>query len=112
MSRYTTITSPFIKRRLTHTPWSNRQYIDDLIHLHRYIRNQPRQWATALHFSLLRKKYPADYLELLKEESIEWYERVVERIAEETKNRKEIEHDRREEEEALRDDWYEAGGLN
>jgi hypothetical protein len=71
MSRYTNITSPYIKKRLWVTPWSKREYIDDLIRLHGFIQNPPRQFVAGWGFSMLRQKYPADYLELLKEESVE-----------------------------------------
>jgi hypothetical protein len=111
MSRFTNITSAVIKRRLTHTLRSNRQYIDDLIHLHRYLRNQPRQWTAALLFSLLRKKYPTDYLELLIEESQGLYEKEIQRLS--NKAEQSVKHDisKRNKLDALRNGWLLTGGM-
>jgi hypothetical protein len=111
MSRYTNITSPYIKKRLSATPWSKREYIDDLIYLHRFIQNPPRQVVAGWGFSMLRQKYPSDYLELLKEESIEQYEEEIERLNADGEKMSKYESEEQREQDALRSDWIEAGGI-
>jgi len=68
--------------------------------------------VAALHISLLRKKYPADYLELLKEKSPEGYERVVARIKNLEQKQSEHTVKKLKTEEVLRSDWIQAGGMD
>ena len=68
--KYLNIKSPFIKGLIKKTNWDNRQYIDDLIDLHRYMHEGIHSWVSASLFSNLTYKYEKEYLELIKEDSI------------------------------------------
>jgi hypothetical protein len=107
---YTQIESKYIKHKIKTVSWTNRAYVDDLIGLARFIREQPHGFAANMLFTQLKNKYPGDYLELLREHSPEKYERALEEAREE-KEKQDIDKQRAvEQEETLKEEWLRAGG--
>ena len=68
------INSPYLLQKIKETIWKNGDYINDLIRLERMIKKGPQGFAGGQIYFLLRKKYPVEFLELLKEASPQRYE--------------------------------------
>ena len=66
--KYSNIKSTFIKKQLKKTTWQNRNYIDDLIQLHKYMIKGINSWVSASLFSDLTYKYKVEYLKLIDED--------------------------------------------
>lgn len=81
-----------------------------LIQLYKFIHKPPVGWVANMAFAMLQNKYQNEYLELLKEYSVERYEQERLRI----KNRKEelkiFNEELRRKEEKLKQNWLNAGG--
>jgi hypothetical protein len=71
------INSPYLLQKIKETSWKNRDYINDLIRLECMIQKGPQGFAGGQIYFLLRKKYPVEFLELLKEASPERYEAAL-----------------------------------
>jgi len=110
-SPYTNITSPFIKKKLVKTSWSNHIYIDSLISLEKFIKNSPRSSSSSILFHMLKNKYKEEFLILCKEYSIERCNKELGNIKK--KEREIISQGKRlkEREENLKNSWTRAGGL-
>lgn len=108
---YTNITSPFIKKELLKTVWSNRIYIDSLISLDKFIKKPPSSSASSILFHMLKNKYQEEFLILCKEYSIERYQKELENIK---KKEREIIYQGKNSnirKENLKNSWIRAGGL-
>ena len=68
--KYSNIKSPVIKSYLKKTRWEDRNYIDDLIQLHKYMTTGVKSWIAASLFSDLIYKYQKEYLILIEEDKI------------------------------------------
>ncbi len=110
MGKYTNVDSSFLKHLIGKTSWKNRDYIDELIMLNEYIINHPTQWASSVHYRMLKEKYQNEYLELLKENSIEKYEKELRRIEEEKEEDERREQKHQNKIQRLKEDWIQAGG--
>ena len=74
MTKYTSSVSPFIVQKIKTTSWSNRTYINDLLKIRNWIINEPKGFISGQRFWHFRKKYPKEYLALLKEINPEKYQ--------------------------------------
>lgn len=108
---YTNITSPFIKKKLISTNWSNHSYIDSLILLDKYIRKSPTSYTSSLLFHTLKKKYKEEFLALCKEYSVTRYEKELLKIEMEVQKRKVGDIKSKKRDENIRNNWIKAGGL-
>lgn len=68
---YTEVTSAFIRSLIKESSWQNRQKVDDLIRLHRFILHPPKSFSGGWAFSHLKSTYPLEFLKLLEEYSPE-----------------------------------------
>lgn len=108
---YTKITSPYIKKLLIKTKWSNHSYIDELLSLEKYINTSPRSFAPAVHLFWLKKKYKEEFLILCKESSIDRYKKELEEITKEEERKAKENRKTKENEDSVRNNWIKAGGL-
>lgn len=105
LTRFTSVQNPYIRKKIKETSWSNRKYINDLIGLDRWIRIGRRGLGVHgnMAFDLKIKKYPDEYLELLKAYP-EKYNRHIEFVyGDKISKPNQIE--------TLYQDWQQAGGL-
>jgi nucleoside phosphorylase len=110
VGKYSSITSPYIKNLMAATPWENREKIDALIQLQRWIVKPPYGFSANAGFRLLKQNYEKEYLELLKEHSQDDYEKELGRMAVE-REKEEAARERLDwEENVLKKDWMNAGG--
>ena len=63
----TPITSPFILQHIKNTSWQNREYINNLLQLERYIKYGANGMASNQMYFVLREKYQMEFLALLSE---------------------------------------------
>lgn len=110
-NHYTNITSPFIKKKLIETSWSNHIYIDSLISLDKFIKKSPRSFTSSILFHTLKKKYKEEFLILCKEYSVERYRKELGNIKKEEKGIISQNKRLKEREENLKNSWIRAGGL-
>lgn len=108
---YTKITSPYIKKLLIKTKWSNHSYIDELLFLEKYINTSPRSFASAVHLFWLKKKYKEEFLILCKESSIDRYKKELEDITKEEDRKAKEDRKRKKNENSIKNNWIKAGGL-
>jgi hypothetical protein len=111
MPKYVEIESPKILERLVHTKFEDREKIDDLIKLERYVRDGAQGMAGNMQFRLLRSKYPEEFLAFLQSESPERYQAELQRQAEQKLQDQQAAVKRAKEIEEQRQDWHAAGGL-
>ena len=88
--RYTSVTSPYVRKEMAGTSWKDRKRIDALIRLRNYIVEPPRGYAAGMGFGMTRDQYKEEYLDLLREHSEEAYEKEVARREEERRKRAEL----------------------
>ena len=112
--KYSEIKSDYIRGRIAKTAWDDRQYVDDLIRLLRFVTEEPTTASSARLHSVLRQKYPKDWLALCREHSEERYQYELDlcrKAREASETAKAREKSEREAEEAQsREGWEEAGG--
>ena len=131
MNNYTKTSSSYIKAKIAETDYENRGYIDQLLRIERYARDDIGGALNNWGIGVLRKTYAHDFEEILKEVNYVKYlrEYVPEEYLEYLKNhdprkyRKEIKENERflrtvqerekeeqKEREAEKVDWISAGG--
>jgi hypothetical protein len=108
--KYTSVTSPYIRKEMAETDWEDRNRIDDLIKLQRYITQPPRGYAAGMSFTWAKDRRKREYLELLREHSEEEYEKELARRRDEKRRRAECIKQEVREERASHRDWIRAGG--
>ena len=74
---YSEITSDYIKTMMFTSSWQDHKKIDDLVSLHKYILNPPRNWSSGMAFTHFKAQYRAEYLDILREHSPEALARVL-----------------------------------
>ena len=107
---YSEITSDYIKNQMCNSSWQDHKKIDDLVCLHSYILNPPRNWSGGMAFTHLKAHYRADYLYLLREHSPETLAKVLleEQATNEKRLKLQIEYDAQEIK--VKTSWLLAGG--
>lgn len=112
--KYSEIKSDYIRSRIANTAWDDRQYIHSLVNLLQFVTQRPTTASSARLHSVLRQKYPNDWLALCREHSEERYQhelalcKKVREASERAKTRRESE--RKAEEAQSREEWEKAGG--
>ena len=107
---YEQISSVYIKNLMCNSSWQDHKKVDDLINLHRYIINPPRNWSGGMAFTHLKAQYRVEYLDLLREQSPETLEKVLseELVRSEYRIKKQAEYAALEEQ--AKKSWLLAGG--
>lgn len=108
--KYSEIESHHIRGRVSETRWDDRQYIDDLVVLCRFVAQEPTSAVSARLRGTLVERYPDDWLELCREHSDEKYREQLALREETTRARARVEAGREAEEAEARAEWLKAGG--
>jgi len=111
MSEYTTIESLYIKNRIKGLSWEKHSYIDNLIRLYNFIKLPPTHWLADMQFAALKSQYIEEYLDLLKEYSLELYARELRRRKEFLEEREKCLQEMKKDEYLSKEDWLRAGGI-
>lgn len=108
--RYSNITQPYIKYKLTQCAFDKRSYIDDLLLLYNFIQNEVKGYTDNVVFGALQQKYRHEYWELLKTENPDLYKEMRKQHTQ--KKAKEDQESKKQQEELRIDyaDWIKAGG--
>ena len=108
--KYSEIQSEYIKKKIQETSWSEHEKIDELICLYKYIRQPPVQYNSGWHFGYLKSHYAEEYLELLREFSLEAYQIEIAKLEEiklKISKQAQIAEDK---EIKLKHEWIKSGG--
>jgi hypothetical protein len=107
---YHEIKSGYIRELIQTTSWTSHENIDNLIRMHAFLLNPPTTLNGGILFNWLKSSYPDHYLSLLKEISMEEYEKEIvrqqERLAAQLKSFMDLSA----KEDLARKDWLNAGG--
>lgn len=104
--KYTEVKSTLIKSKIQGANWSEKEEIDQLIKLEKYILNPPHGWAANLHLHHLKSTFSSEYLELLKELSPDKYAKEVTLLNDAKLIAVEIEQINQK----IKENWLKAGG--
>lgn len=108
--KYTEIKSDYIKGRIAETAWDDRQHIDVLVDLLRFVTQEPTTAASVRLRGTLVERFPADWLALCREHSEELY-REQRALREETiRARAKLADECEAEIASHKADWLKAGG--
>ena len=115
---YKEVKSEFIRNLIRQTSFRNlreREYIDELIALERFIVDGAESYASALRYHYLKRRYRKEWEAIYKELKPEEFRRIIEREKkEEEESRRRAEEEKRrklEEELKKKDEWLAIGGL-
>ena len=109
MKKYSNLRSNYIKKLIKGLSWKRHEYIDDLIQLYNFSK-PPVGWVANMGFAMLWGKYQNEYLELLKENSVERHERELQRIKQQEEELNKFKEKLRKEQEESKRDWLNVGG--
>jgi len=110
MSEYTSIESLYIKNKIKELSWDKHSYIDNLIRLYKFIKSPPSQWLADMQYAALKSQYKEEYLNLLKEFSLELYEVELQRRKTFFEERERYLLEMKKDEHLSKEDWLRAGG--
>ena len=114
--KYSTTDSAFIRGKIRKTAFQDRAYIDDLLQLAHWIQNPPGGCFSNQAYDLLCRKYPEEYVELVREirgeaAAITELLRMEEAALARAKALRELQQAEEESLHQEQEDWSAAGGI-